>query len=54
MSKLEKIDPVGLAGAFLLLEGCISIVASTDQRPLSTFGRFCRIAIGAGLVITKW
>lgn len=54
MSKLEKIDVVGIAAAFIILEGALSLVASTDQRAVCNLGRLIRIGIGVGLVAVKW
>lgn len=45
-----KVEIVGMAGFFLVLEGVMSIVGSQDQRTVSQAGRIIRIGIGGGLL----
>lgn len=52
--KLENVNVTGAAGTFLLVDGILSILMSTDQRPICTFGRLIRISIGAGLALYKF
>lgn len=52
--KLEKVNVTGAAGTFLVVDGILSILMSTDQRPICTFGRLIRISIGAGLALYKY
>lgn len=51
MGKLQKINAYDAAGMFLALEGTVSILMSTDQRPEANFSRFVRIMIGIGLAL---
>lgn len=44
-------DLLKVAGLFLIAEALISIVASQDQRPISTVGRVLRLGAGGVLMV---